>query len=103
MRGRTKGVKKNVQNEQYEYFDLDGQHDDADNAGNAHDDVISDHQLTFYQGEQKRLVARAIVYMRLFLLLMEAYPSKEELMKWAQKSFEASCQIAFGINYKGVS
>ncbi len=41
-------------------------------------------------------------HMRLFLLNMEAYPSKEELIKWAEKSFAASCQVAFGINYKGV-
>ncbi len=42
------------------------QHDDADDAEEAHDDGIKDHQLGFYQGELKRLVARAIVYMRLF-------------------------------------
>ncbi len=81
---------------------MDGQPDKPDEPDETHDDGVKDHQLGFYQGELKQLVARAIFYMRLFLLNMEAYPSKEELIKWAEKSFTASCQVAFGINYKGV-
>ncbi len=96
---KAKSAKRTHNNEQGEYFVLDGQADDADDA---HDEDVNDHQLGFYQGELKQLVVRAIIYMRLFLLNMEAYPSKEELIKWAEKSFSASCQVAFGINYKGV-
>ncbi len=96
---------KNRNNEQGEYFDLDGQPGDvdADADADADNDGVNDHQLGFYQGELKRIIARAIVYMRLFLLNMEAYPSKLGLIKWAEKSFVASCQVAYGINYKGES
>ncbi len=60
-----------------EYFDLDGQlgdAGDADDANSADDTSVKDHQLGFYHGELKRLIARAIVYMRLFLLNMNPYP-----------------------------
>ncbi len=62
-----------------------------------------DDRLGYYQGEEKKLVVRAIFYMRLFLLNMDAFPAKEGLIKWADKSFAASCQVAYGINYRGVS
>lgn len=95
---KQKQAKKNVGNEQGEFFDLDGQTGDADAADDDGDD-----KLGFYHGEHKKLVIRAIIFMRLFLLNIEAYPSKGDLMKWAEKSFSASCQVAFGINYKGMS
>ncbi len=56
---KAKASRMTYSSEEGEYFVLDGQHDDADDAEEAHDDGIKDHQLGFYQGELKRLVARS--------------------------------------------
>lgn len=103
---RSKGSRNNVEGE---YFDLDEQLDDGVGHGEADDgetdgrDRIMDHQLGFYQGNKKKLIGRAIVFMRLFLLNMDAYPAKVTLIKYADKAFTVSCQVAFGVNFKGIS
>lgn len=100
-KAKTRKQAKKVADNQGEYFDLDGQA-----GGEAEDDVdevVMDHRLGFYQGEEKKLITRGVFYMRLFLLSMDAFPTKDALAKWADKSFSASCQIAYGINYKGLS
>ncbi len=59
----TKAARKNRDNGTGEYFDLDGQHGEIDDLDDAHDVEIKDHQLGFYTGDIRRLVALAIVYM----------------------------------------
>lgn len=84
---------------------MDGQPDDgtgdraeAEGRGNG----VPEHQLGFYQGENKKLVIRGIFMMRMFLLNMNGYPEKDELADWAEKAYDAACQLAYGINYKGM-
>ncbi len=94
-RGKAKRQKqvKNRYNGPEEFFDLDGHGGDADAIADTVTETEDD-KLGFYHGEHKRLVIRAILYMRLFLLNMDAYPTKGGLMKWAEKSFAASSNVA---------
>ena len=101
---KPKRAPKNSRNDGGEFFDLDAGLDDACEEEDEEDEEpeVNDHQLGFYKGEIKKLVSRAIVFMRMFLLNMDAYPEKEELIKWAEKAFNAACQMAYGVNYKGM-
>ena len=100
---KGRATKKPVDS-QGEFFDLDGQSgaNADDNDEEPEGEAILDCRLSYYQGELKKLLVRAIFFMRLFLLCTEGFPSKEALIKWAEKSFAASCQIAYGINFKGL-
>ena len=65
------------------------------------DEDENSHQLSSYKGEKKVIVKRAIIYMRFFLLNVNAYPEKDDLVKWAYKAFKTSCQVSYGPNYEG--
>ncbi len=99
---KSKASKRNAGNEDGEYFNLDGEPDNDDNDEGQMDNNVMDHQLNFYKGDMKKLVLIAVFLMRMFLLNMNAYPEKAELMNWGKKAFEAACQMTIGINYKGI-
>ncbi len=99
---KSKVSKRNVGTEDGEYFNLDGQPDNNDNDEDQKDDGAMDHQLNYYKGDMKKLVLIAVFLMRMFLLNMNAYPEKAELINWGRKVFNAACQMTLGINYKGI-
>ncbi len=85
--------------EEGELFDLDG---DGDQTNDSDHDGAMPHQLRYYKGEVKQLLIKAIFLMRIFLLNMNAYPDKDQLIKWASKAFLAACQMMYGVGYEGM-
>ncbi len=94
---KSKARKRNVDNEDGECFDLDGQPDDGDDGEGDRGNDTMDHQLGYYQGFMKKLVLHAIFFMRIFLLNMNAYPEKEELMKWGGESIRSGLPGGFWV------
>ncbi len=98
-----KQAKKNVGNEQGEFFDLDGQTGDADAVDDAADDD-GDDKLGFYHGEHKKLGYTSDN-------LHATIPTEHRSLSFERRSNEMGgkvgsrllAQVAFGINYKGMS
>lgn len=96
---RVKPSKKSRKEESGEVFDLDADGEEEEEI--TEKDGVMSHQLSFYKGEEKIIVKRATVFIRIFLLNMHAYPDKDVLARWASKAFIAACQLSFGPYYEG--
>lgn len=99
---KIKPSKKIRKAEPSEVFDLDadGEEEEEEEEITERDGVMS-HQLGFYKGEEKVIIRRALIFIRIFLLNMHGYPDKDVLAKWASKAFIAACQLSYGPYYEG--
>lgn len=93
-----KPKKKKTNSGSEEVFDIDGVGSDEDEED---EDDTASHQLGYYKGEKKTLMKQAILFVRLFLLNMDAHPEKDQLVSWAHKAYMAACQLIYGLRYEG--
>ncbi len=84
-----------------EVFDLDAGVVDGDDEDDNDELGVNgplEHQLGYYKGELRVTVVCAIFLIRIFLLNMNAYPDKLELLEWAARAFASACQLQYGIH-----
>ncbi len=91
--GQKKRPLKKISNE------LDEDDADATTKGKM---TKAETRLNYYTGRTLSILKRTIIFMRLYLLTCNGFPSGTKLHKNAKKFYKASCQLLLGSTWKGM-
>lgn len=74
--------------------------DEDDGSDDGKNNSVAACRLGFYKGKTLELLQKAIIFMRIYLLTCNGFPSTAKLLKNAKKFFKAACQLLLGSSWR---